>query len=152
MTATSPTGVCVTPDTSRPGGFERRPPASLSCRPCSPALGPGPGPSVGQPVGAGRDAGSGWLAGSARHWPPGGDRRRRFGCGRDSCAVESIGYSLFLVGFLFQKPLSQLHRSTLLPFPPVATLIISVDWGLVYVKTKAKVKCAYVIPNDKHSL
>ena len=41
-----------------------------------------PGPGAGQPVGAGRDAGPGWTAGAARHWPPGGDRRRRCGCGR----------------------------------------------------------------------
>ena len=39
MTATSPTDVCGTPDTNRPVRIERGPPASLSCRPCSPALG-----------------------------------------------------------------------------------------------------------------
>ncbi len=32
-------------------------------------------------------------------------------------------------GFLFQKPLSQMHRSTFLPLQHTATLIFSVDWG-----------------------
>ena len=47
----------------------------------------------------------------------------------DSC------YWVFLVsgvGFLFQKPLSPKHRSTLLPVQLAATLIFSVDWGLVF--------------------
>ena len=37
---------------------------------------------------------------------------------------------LFLVGFVFPKPLSQMHRSTFLPLQHAATLISSVDWGL----------------------
>ena len=44
--------------------------------------------------------------------------------------VASIGCSLFLVGLLSRKPLSQMHRSTFLPLQPAATLIFSVDWGL----------------------
>ena len=56
-------------------------------------------------------------------------RRRRRGCGRDGCVVAFIGCSLFLVGFLSRKPLSQKHRSTLLSLQPAATLIFSVDWG-----------------------
>ena len=41
----------------------------------------------------------------------------------------AIGCSLFLVGLLFHKPLSQKHRSTFLPLQPAATLIFSVDWA-----------------------
>ena len=41
-----------------------------------------------------------------------------------------IGCSLFLVGLLFHKPLSQKHRSTFLPIQHAATLISSLDWGL----------------------
>ena len=44
--------------------------------------------------------------------------------------IASIECSLFLVGFVFQKPLSQKHRSTFLPLQHAATLIPSVDWGL----------------------
>ena len=44
--------------------------------------------------------------------------------------VASIGCSLFLVGFLSRKPLSQMQRSTFLPIHHAATLISSVDWGL----------------------
>ena len=36
------------------------------------------------------------------------------------------------VGFVFPKPLSPKHRSTLLPIQPAATLIFSVDWGLTH--------------------
>ena len=43
--------------------------------------------------------------------------------------VAFIGCSLFLVGFVFPKPLSQMHRSTFLPLQHAATLILSVDWG-----------------------
>ena len=41
----------------------------------------------------------------------------------------AIGCSLFLVGFLSRKPLSQMQRSTFLPIHHAATLISSVDWG-----------------------
>ena len=44
--------------------------------------------------------------------------------------VASIRCSLFLAGFLFQKPLSPKHRSTFLPLQHAATFIFSVDWGL----------------------
>ena len=44
--------------------------------------------------------------------------------------VGSIGRSLFLVGFLSRKPLSQMHRSGLLPLQPVASIIFSVDPSL----------------------
>ena len=57
-------------------------------------------------------------------------RRRRFGCGRGGHLVASIRCSLFLVGFLSRKPLSQMHRSTFLPLQHAPTLISSVDWGL----------------------
>ena len=64
------------------------------------------------------------------HWPPGGGRRRRFGCGRGRCVVASVGYSWSRVGFVFPKPLSPKHRSTFLPLQHAATPILSVDWGL----------------------
>ena len=48
-----------------------------------------PGRGAAGRVRAGRDAGPGWREGAARHWPPGGGRRR-YGCGR-----TSIGCSLF---------------------------------------------------------
>ena len=54
-----------------------------------------------------------------------------FGCGRGAQVVASVGCSLFLVGFLSRKPLSQMQRSTFLPLHHAATLIPSVDWGLV---------------------
>ena len=94
------------------------------------AWGATPGRDAGQPVRAGPDAGPAWLAGSAQHWPPGGGRQRRFGCGRGGHLVASFGCSLFLVGFLSRNPLSQMHRSTFLPLQHAATLISSVDWGL----------------------
>ena len=50
---------------------------------------------------------------------------------RRSCRLTfktvAIGCSLFLVGLLFHKPLSQMHRSTFLPLQHAATLISSVD-------------------------
>ena len=52
---------------------------------------------------------------AAQHWPPGGGRRRRYGCGRDGCVLASIGCSLFWGRLCVSKPLSQIHRSTLLP-------------------------------------
>ena len=55
-------------------------PGSSSCRPCSPGPGRGQGRDGCGPVRAGPGAGPGWPAGPARHWPPGGDRRRRCGC------------------------------------------------------------------------
>ena len=53
--------------------------------------------------------------------------KRRCGYGRDCSVAASTGCSLFLGGFLFQKPLSQMHRSTFLPLQHSATLIFSVD-------------------------
>ena len=44
--------------------------------------------------------------------------------------LKSVGCSLFLVGFLSRKPLSQMQRSTFLPLHHAATFISSVDWGL----------------------
>ena len=44
--------------------------------------------------------------------------------------VASVGCSLFLVGFLSRKPLSQMQRNTFLPLHHAATLSPSVDWGL----------------------
>ena len=45
--------------------------------------------------------------------------------------VASIECSLFRVGFVIPKPLSPKHRSTFLPLQHTATLISSVDSGLV---------------------
>ncbi len=64
-------------------------------------------------------------------------RRKAKVAGRISPALltfktVAIGCSLFLVGFVFQKPLSQKHRSTFLPLQHAATLIPSVDWGQDY--------------------
>ena len=89
-----------------------------------PAHCPGQGPSG--TIQAGRDAGPRCPEGAGRHGPPGGDRRRQCGCGQACCVVASTGCSLFLGGFVFQEPLSQIQRSTLLP---LAALIFSVDWG-----------------------
>ena len=111
-------------------GQKQKPPASSPCRRCWLGLGRDPGPGAGQPVRAGPDAGPAWLAGSAQHWPPGGGRQRRFGCGRGGHLLASFGCSWPGDGFLFQKPLSQMHRSTFLPLQHTATLIFSVDWGL----------------------
>ena len=52
-----------------------------------------------------------------------------FGCGRGPQVVASVGCSLFPVGFLSRKPLSQKHRITFLPLHHAATIIPSVDWG-----------------------
>ena len=49
--------------------------------------------------------------------------------GRGAQVVASVGCSLFLVGFLSRKPLSQMQSSTFLPIHHAATLISSVDWG-----------------------
>ena len=105
-------------------------PGSSSCLRCWPAPAHCQGRDGCGPVRAGPDAGRGWPEGSARHWPPGGGRRRRLGCGQGGYVIASIECSLFLVGFVFQKPLSQKHRSTFLPLQHAATLIPSVDWGL----------------------
>jgi len=43
---------------------------------------------------------------AAQHWLPGGDRRKRFGCGRAAQVVASSGCSLFQGRLLFHKPLS----------------------------------------------
>ena len=81
----------------------------------------------------GPDAGPAWLY---RRISPalatsGGGRQRRFGCrGRGGHLLASFGCSWPGDGFLFQKPLSQMHRSTFLPLQHTATLIFSVDWGL----------------------
>ena len=81
----------------------RRRPASASCPPCWPALarrrGQGDGPRVPAGPGAGRE----WPTGVGRHCPPGGDRQRRCGYGRDCCVAASIGCSSFPGGFLFQN-------------------------------------------------
>ena len=84
----------------------QKPPASSPCRRCWLGLGRDPGPGAGQPVRAGPDAGPAWLAGSARHWPPGGGRRRRRGCGRAAQMLASFGCSSFRVGLVSAKPLS----------------------------------------------
>ena len=94
-------------------------PASARCRDRGDSLRVPPAPGVGR----------GWPAAAGRHWPPGGGRRRLFGCGRGAPVVASVGCSLFLVGFLSRKPLSQMQRSTFLPIHHAATLISSVDWG-----------------------
>ncbi len=52
------------------------PPASSSCRSCSPAPGHRPGRGAAGRVRAGRGAAPGWPEGAARHWPPSGGRRR----------------------------------------------------------------------------
>ena len=87
----------------RPG---RRPPASASCRPCSPTPVHLPGPDDGQPVAAGPGAGPGRPEGAAQHWPSGGGRRRIFGCGRGRCVVAPVGWSWSGDGLVFHKPLS----------------------------------------------
>ena len=60
----------------------RRPPGSSACRRCWPGLGHCLGRGTAGPVQTRQDAGPGWPEGAAQHWPPGGDRRRRCGCGR----------------------------------------------------------------------
>ena len=45
--------------------------------------------------------------------------------------VASIGCSSSGVRFVFPEPLSQMHRSTFSPLQHTATLIFSVDWGLL---------------------
>ena len=74
--------------------------------------------------------GPAWRAGSAQHWPPGGGRQRRFGCGRGGHLIASFGCSWPGDGLVLQKPLSPMDRSTFLPLQHTATLIFSVDWGL----------------------
>ena len=44
---------------------------------------------------AGPGAGLGSPGAAAQHWPRGGGRQTRFGCGRDGCVLASIGCSLF---------------------------------------------------------
>ena len=71
---------------------------------------------AGQPVGAGQGAGPGWTEESARHWPPGGDHRRRCGCGRVG-ERGSIYWVLLFRDWFAVTPyaLSQIQRSTLWP-------------------------------------
>ena len=67
-------------------------------------------------VRAGRDAGPGWREGAARHWPPGGGRRRRYGCGRGGCSGSIYWVLLFRGRFFCCKtiiPEAQEH----LPLP-----------------------------------
>ena len=45
--------------------------------------------------------------------------------------VASVGCSFSGVGLLSRKPLSPKQRSTFLPHLHDATLILSVDWGLL---------------------
>ena len=56
-----------------------------------------------------------------RKYQPGIEATRlvanRFVCGRGGCVVASVGCSLFPVGFLSRKPLSQIQRSTWQPYP-----------------------------------
>ena len=110
----------------------RRPPGSSSCRRCW--LGPARGGaqievSVNQ-LGAVQDAGTGWLAGTAQHWPPGGGHRRRRRCGRDGRVVASFGCSWSGVGFVSRKPSSQKHRRTFSPLQYAATPHLFGGFGL----------------------
>ena len=105
--------------------------ASSACRRRWLVLGHRPGRGGAERVGTSRDAKPMWLAGSAERWATGGGHRRRFACGRGGCVVASIGRSSVLVGRAVQQPLSPKHRSTFLPPQHAATLIFSVDWGLV---------------------
>ena len=71
------------------------------------------------------------------------DRKEQPSIGHQAAVVEgdldavgvvicyaSFGCSWPGDGFLFQKPLSPMDRSTFLPLQHTATLISSVDWGL----------------------
>ena len=74
-------------------------------------------------------AGPAWLAGSApalatRRWSSKAIWMRS---GWSSASIFWV--LLARDGFLFQKPLSQMHGSTFLPLQHTATLIFSVDWG-----------------------
>ena len=73
---------------------------------------------------------AGYAQRHAQTWLP---LARYDSASRRSCLLTfktvAIECSLFLVGLLSRKPLSQMHRSTFLPLQPAATLIFSVDWG-----------------------
>ena len=56
--------------------------------------------------------------GSARHWPPGGDRRRRCGCRRVGGVVASIGCSFSGTGLLFQNHYPRCAGALSYPFNP----------------------------------
>ena len=64
-----------------------RPPGSASCLPCSPAPAHLRGQRGCRRLHAGLGAGLGSPGGAARHWPPAGCRRMRYGCGRDGCVL-----------------------------------------------------------------
>ena len=104
-------------------------------QPCYPGLLPeAAGSWQAEKGGAGRvDAQTaGYTQGHAQTWLPlvryDSASRRSFLL---TFKTVAIGCSLFLVGFLSRKPLSQMQRSTFLPLHHAATLISSVDWGLV---------------------
>ena len=63
-------------------------------------------------------------AAAARHWPPGGDHRRRHGYCLDGCVAASFGCSLFLAGFLCKTiiPDSEEHPFTPSADPPFPLL------------------------------
>ena len=73
----------------------RRPPGSAFCLQCSPAPAHLRDQRGCRRVHADPGAERGSPEGAAQHWPPGGDRRRRCGCGRGGCVVASIGCSFF---------------------------------------------------------
>ena len=81
------------------------------------------------------------AAGSARHWPPGGGRRRRHGYGRGGCVVASIGCSFSGVGFLFQTHYPRFRGAPFRPFRIPLTPTPSVDSGLDF--TTEVVKSSY---------
>ena len=65
-------------------------PRSSPCRRCWPGPGRYPIQAL-APAGKGRGGGLGSPGAAAQHWPPGGGRQTRFGCGRGGCVVASLG-------------------------------------------------------------
>ena len=49
-----------------------------------------PDPGAPAPAGKGRGGGLGSPGAAAQHWPPGGGRQTRFGCGRGGCVVAFV--------------------------------------------------------------
>ena len=74
--------------------------------------------------------GQGGLGGAGRHCPPGGDRRRRLGCGRGGCVVASIGCSFSGVGLPLQNHYPRFRGAPSCRFRTLTRPTPSVDSGL----------------------
>ena len=106
------------------------PSASSFCRRCWLCLLHGPGPGVGQPVGAGQGAGRGWPEGVARHWRQGGGRQRRFGCDLDGGVAASIGRYFSSTGLLLQNHCPRFKGAPFGHFRTLTRRLPTVDSGL----------------------